>query len=404
MPRDLRGTPKEKELFEALGDLHNPTAQLFSDLFARHKDAPEKYRTDDLINIGPAQSKFVKPNSTTTVGIYIVNKFLLEPVEVLGYVNKTFDDKNWGKVEDTIAAALLAGDITQETASRFIDRTQFLLGGPLAHIINPSITKAITELPPSAAALKKKLLKDHEAELRANNPTVAAKIEKEVTAEAMRVMEEKNDPAMGFFESGAIDPYNNYKTMFVMKGAIKDNTGESPTGYKIVTSNYNEGIAKKDMPTIADSLVTSAYSKGVMTQDSGYDGKKLNVLFQAIKLQPQGSDCGTKQYLKTVITNRHLYRYIFENGKLILLDQSNIDKYKGKVCNLRTPLHCHAPDPEYCSVCVGQRPYRVGIHNIGLTFNIISGATLNASMKAFHDIRVKTYNVTDDDLLRYVKV
>ena len=124
MPRDLRGTPKEKELFEALGDLHNPTAQLLSDLFARHKDSSEKYRTDDLISIGPAQSKFVKPDSTTTVGIYIVNKFLLEPVEVLGYVNKTFDDKNWGKVEDIIAAALLAGDITQETASRFIDRTQ----------------------------------------------------------------------------------------------------------------------------------------------------------------------------------------------------------------------------------------------------------------------------------------
>ena len=43
MPRDIRNTKKNQELFEILGDMSNPTVDQFATLFARHKDAPEKY-------------------------------------------------------------------------------------------------------------------------------------------------------------------------------------------------------------------------------------------------------------------------------------------------------------------------------------------------------------------------
>lgn len=403
MGRDLRGTKAQEELFVKLGDMENPTAHLFADLFAKFKDRDAAYYVDDIIEIGPKQSPYVKNKSITTVGIYILNKFLIEDFQVFGYINKTFTQSVWETLESSIAAALVANDIKQEQVCKFIDKSQYLLGGPLAHIINPSLSSAILSLPPKATKTREKMVKENEDGLKSNDPQVSTKIERAVVKEALEEMDAKHDPCLAFFESGAIDPYNNYKTMFVMKGAIKDNTGESPTGYKIVQSNYNDGITKEDMPVIADSLVTSAYNKGVSTQDSGTLGKKYNAVFQRVRLQEAGTDCGTKKYLFTKITKRHLYRYIVEGGKLVLLTDENIDKYIGKVCALRSPIHCHAPDPQYCNICVGERPYRTDNYNIGLTFNIVSGSTLNASMKSFHDVTIKYYHVTIDDLMKYVK-
>ena len=402
MPRDIRNTPLQTAYFEALGDLHNPTAQMFADLFAAHKDSPPKYHVDDMIIIGPEQSPFVKENSTTTCGIYLFNKFILEPLKIFGYVNKPFGSKELGALEDGISDGLMQKDITPAQAAEYIDRLQFLLGGPLAHLINPSINPDIMTLPPQAAALKKKLLAENKAGIEANDPQTSSKIEKEVTKVAMDWMNERNDPSLSFFKSGAIDPYNNYRTMFVMKGAVKDNTGESPTGYKIVTSEYDNGISKEDMPKIADTVVTSSYNSGVATQDSGYMGKKYNTILQRVKLMERGSDCKTPDTLQTVITNRHLYRYIMENGKPVCLTPEVIDKYKGKVCKLRSPLHCHAKDPYYCNVCMGDRLYDIGVHNIGLTVSILSGATLNAALKTKHNVTVGTYTIKEEDILKYV--
>lgn len=402
MPRDIRNTPLQTAYFEILGDLHNPTAQMFADLFAAHKDSPPKYHVDDMIIIGPEQSPFVKENSTTTCGIYLFNKFILEPLKIFGYVNKPFGSKELGALEDGISDGLMQKDITPAQAAEYIDRLQFLLGGPLAHLINPSINPDIMTLPPQAAALKKKLLAENKAGIEANDPQTSSKIEKEVTKVAMDWMNERNDPSLSFFKSGAIDPYNNYRTMFVMKGAVKDNTGESPTGYKIVTSEYDNGISKEDMPKIADTVVTSSYNSGVATQDSGYMGKKYNTILQRVKLMERGSDCKTPDTLQTVITNRHLYRYIMENGKPVCLTPEVIDKYKGKVCKLRSPLHCHAKDPYYCNVCMGDRLYDIGVHNIGLTVSILSGATLNAALKTKHNVTVGTYTIKEEDILKYV--
>ena len=402
MPRDIRNTPAQTAYFEALGDLHNPTAQMFADLFAAHKDSPPKYHVDDMIIIGPEQSPFVKENSSTTCGIYLFNKFILEPLKIFGYVNKHFGKKELYALEDGISDGLMQKDLTTEQVAEFIDRLQFLLGGPLAHLINPSINPDIMTLPPQAAALKKKLLAENKAGIEANDPQTSSKIEKEVTKVAMDWMNERNDPSLSFFKSGAIDPYNNYRTMFVMKGAVKDNTGESPTGYKIVTSEYDNGITKEDMPKIADTVVTSSYNSGVATQDSGYMGKKYNTILQRVKLLERGSDCKTPDTFQTVITNRHIYRYIMENGKPVCLTPEVIDKYKGKVCKLRSPLHCHAKDPYYCNICMGDRLYDIGVHNVGLTVSILSGATLNAALKTKHNVTVGTYTIKEEDILKYV--
>lgn len=406
MPRDIRNTKLQSEFFDLFLDtetINNPSAELFSNLFARHKDGLPKFYVDDIISIGPPQSPFVKENTSTTIGIFIVNKFILEPLKVFGYVNHPFDDKTIGRMEDGVADALMQKEISVDQAAEYINRCQYLFGGPLAHLINPSINPDIMTLPPAAAALKKKLLEENKEGIEKNDPQVSSKIEKEVTKVAMDWMNDRNDPSLSFFKSGAIDPYNNYRTMFVMKGAVKDNTGESPTGYKIVTSEYDNGISKEDMPKIADTVVTSSYNSGVATQDSGYMGKKYNTVLQRIKLLEKGSDCKSTDTLNVVITNKHLYRYIIDGNKLVCLTPDVIDKYKGKVCKLRSPLHCHAKDPYYCNVCMGDRLYDIGVHNVGLTVSIMSGATLNAALKTKHNVTVGTYNIKLSDILKYVK-
>ena len=403
MAKDIRGTKAQDEFFKIVGDLANPTSHMFAELFARHKKSPPKYSVDDIIEIGPEHYPGVNPKSATTIGLYIFNKFIMESMPVFGYINKPITKDVFENLESQLAAALVAKDIKQEQVCEFLNRTQYLFGGPLAHIINPSMSYTILNLPPDAKRMKAKLVEENRERLDQNDPEASATIEKQVVKTALDSMHKTNDPALALFDSGAIDPYNNYRTMFVQKGAIADNTGMSPTGYKIVKSSYDEGVSKEDLPKIADSVVTTAYSSGVATQDSGSLGKKYNVLLQNVTIQENGSDCATKDTIDMKITSRYMYRYIVEGGKLIQLTPENIDKYKGKVCKLRSPIRCKAQNPEYCSVCMGERLYRIGVKNVGQIFNTVSGSTLNAALKKKHDVSVKLYTCSVADILKYVE-
>lgn len=399
---------QKKEFMDIIGpDIKKIDAIKLSKLFAYHKNGGCMYSVTDMMTIGPEDSKFVKPNTLTTVGIFLVNKFLFEELEIFGYINKTITGKVNGKIESSLAKALADGKITWEQYARYIDSAQWILGGPLAMIVNTSLSKTVLTLPPEAARLRKKLLAENKDALATNDPAVSSKIEHAVVDQALKEMRVTDDPAIALFDAGCgIDPYNQYKTIMVMKGAIQDNTGDSPTGYKIITSNYDTGITKEDMPKIADAVVTTAYSTGVSTQDSGANNKRFNNMSQRIRLLAHGSDCGNKDYddvfLSPVIAENFIYRYIVENGKLKMLTSDNIKNYVGKTVKMRTANHCKAPDPCYCNVCVGERSYRIGIRNIGFTFMTISGSTLNASLKKKHDVSLHFYDVSVEEILKYV--
>ncbi len=402
-------TPKQQEeAFTIMGDVTNLDADRICRLFGRFLDKETKksevrFFLDDIITISSKDSPFVKDGSVTTLGIYITNKFLIEDLKIFGYINKPFNKSVHGKINDAMASAMPMGDITPQQFANYIDRCQYLFGGPLSFIVGTSVSETLLTLPPMATKRLHTLLDEHQPELQANDPQVAAHIEKEVVTVALGEMRKKDDPAMALFDSGCgVDPYNNYKTICVMKGAIVDNTGESPTGYKVVTSNYDTGITKEDMPKIADTVVTSSYSSGVATQDSGANGKKYNALFQNVRLQARGSDCGTKQYLMVKITDKYMFRYVMSGGKPVLITPENFKQFEGRIMPIRSGVYCKAKSPEYCATCIGARPYQVGIRNFGLTFMTIAGSTLNASLKKKHDVSIKMYKITMDDLMKYV--
>ena len=408
MPQRMLNEAQTRAFLNSFGNPFTLTSQNLTKLFSHYRKTGTAYYTDDLLYIGPNDSPFVKEHSLTTVGTYIVNRFIVEDLKVFGYINKTFNKKIIGKLEDGIATALLEDDITIEQVYQYIDRTQFLFGGTVAHIINPSLSSAILNLPPSAKKLREKLIEENKEAIDAGDPIISHDVEVKVCDDALKTIRALNDPAMDIFDSGSgVDFYNNYKTMFVMKGAVMDNTGEYASGYKTITSNYDSGISKEDMPKIADSLPTSAYSKGVSTQDSGYSGKKYNNMYQRTRVGPRGSDCGTTFTREVEITSGNAgeyskYYFIMEKGKPKMLTPKNIKDYIGKRVQLRTPEGCKYKEPCYCNVCIGDLPYRIDTQNIGLQFNILTGALLNANMKKFHDITIKTYAVDiNNDLLRY---
>lgn len=415
MSRDLRGTPKEKKFYEAFGDPIKITANVLVNMFAMFKNKETgkmeiDYYPDDLITVTEKEFPGVKP-TMTTVGIYIANKAITEDLKVVGYVNKPFSKKTIGKLDEIVAAALLADDITQEQCFHYIDACQWLFGGKLAHIINPSLSANILRLPPEAKKLKNQLIKENEkALLEDNDPIVASRIEKEVTTKALEEMRKKKDPAMDLFDSKCgVDPYNNYKVMFVMKGAVKDNTGIYPSGYKVATSDYDNGLSIEDQAKVADNLVTSSYASGVKTQDAGYQGKKFNATKQNIRLGPRGSDCKTTDTEDILITEKNAdewgqYHFIMESGAPVMLTPKTVGKYIGKHVKMRVPDRCKMKNDCYCNVCFGDRSYRIDVTNIGLAMNIACGAMLNASLKTKHDTTIKSYELDPDrDFLMFAK-
>lgn len=413
MGRDLRGTPKEKQFYEMLGDPITVNAGVLVDMFARYHN-PETgkdeiaFYPDDIITVTEEEYPGVKP-TTTTIGIFIANKAITEDLKVVGYINKTFNGKLLDKLSDAVAAALLADDITLEQCFHYIDNTQWLFGGKVAHIINTSLSANIMRLPPDAKKLRDELIKkNHDKLLIENDPLVSAEIERAVTSKAMEDLRKANDPAMAIFDSGCgVDPYNNYKTMFVMKGAVKDNTGLYSSGYKIATSDYDRGVTIEDQAKVADNLVTSSYASGVKTQDAGYSAKKFNMMYQNISLGPRGSDCGTTDTEEILIDDGNAeewgnYHFIMEGGKPVMLTPDSVKSYIGKKVHMRVPDRCKMKGSQYCNVCFGDRSYRIDVTNVGLAMNIACGAMLNASLKTKHDTTIKPYTIEiERDLMMF---
>ena len=374
--------------------------ELFGDFEGNGKP---KYNPYDTITVPPGYYN-IKPGQKnkkpchTTIGIWIFNKCFIEPNfnHLFGYINEEIDSKKFGELNDEISYALLEGETTVEALQDFIQKGQFYM--KFAAVLSPSVSIDMITINNKINSKKLELVKKNQEAILAGNAEVINQIEKELIDYAKDIL--KDDPTYDVFASGAgPDWKNNFKNMFISRGAVKD--PDPDKGYNIIMSSFMDSIRKDEFIMLANTLTAGPYSRANKTQIGGYWEKLVLSATQHITLGEPGSDCGTKKTITVTLDKDtikdFMYSYIVDGGKLVELTRKNKDKYFNKTVKIRYSALCENKPSGgkvcICNKCVGNLPYRLTtnkdgtkhIENFGAATPQLMSRIKNINMKAFHE-------------------
>lgn len=335
---------------------------------------------------------------TTTIGIWVFNIFFLRDFGFSflfdGYINKNINKDLFEDINQTLVYALAEDKIDSDRYIKFLNYTQFFM--PYETILSPNHTEKIITCTKQIDKKKKELLKVYGEDIKKGNVVVAEKMEKELLDYAKELL--GDDPGLDVYMSGAGGSFgNNFKNMYVMKGAMRDPDPNAKQEYNIATSNFFDGISADEYSMIANTLANGPYSRAKKTQVGGHWEKLFGSAFQHIRLDEPGSDCGTDKGIEVVLTKKNLPMYIYNyiiksNGELEELTSDNADKYLGKKVKMRFSIFCKSKTG-YCNKCIGNFFYRRGGENIGLATIQIPSTLKVRMLKQFHDSTIKTSEI-----------
>lgn len=371
------------------------TMSFIAENFGLINDKPKFNTYDEFIVPAGAYGKGTKKNKKpfrTSVGKWYFNKIFIEDelFDIFQWVDEPITTGQMKKLNSAISEAIVEDRLPLEALKNFEMKTQKIM--PCVVIFSPNFSMDMLTFSRTIDPKRKELLKKYEREIAAGDEIIADKITAELLEYASEVL--KDDPAMDMFRSGAGGSFdNNFKNMYIMKGAIKD--PDPLKGYNIVTSNYTDGISKEDYPLIANSLAAGPYKRGRKTQIGGFWEKLFIQAFQHVRLGEPGSDCGTENTIEITVTNKNIdsimYCYVKEGNRLTEITSENKEKFIGKTIRIRFSSLCeYTKEPGcICNKCAGNLFYRTGIRNIGTATPQIPSTLKNISMKAFHDSTVR---------------
>lgn len=383
------------------------TTSFINDLFGEFESG-RRFNPYDIITIpadsyGTAGKRNKKP-FVTTVGIWVFNKYFIEPhlFDLFKYINKTVDKKIFKNINNKISECVLEDKLPIEAMKDFMMKTQKAM--PYISILAPNYTDKMLECTVIIDKKKKELLAKYKEQLDAGDAVVADKVEKELLNFAIDYM--GDDPSMDMFISGARGTIgNNFKNMFVMKGVIKDPDPNAKQKYKVAQSNYIDGIIPEEYALFANSLAAGPYARAKKTESGGYLEKLFLRAFQHLTLDPPGSNCGTKRYLEVELSPKNIglwmYSYVIgPGGQLTEITSDNKDKYIGKKVKLRFSALCESKTG-ICNKCMGNLYYRLGYkQNAGTSLTQIPSVQKNISMKAFHDSTQQLYTMDLEEVFQ----
>lgn len=386
------------------------TTSFIMENFADFGNGP-KFQPYDLIEVPigayggklpDGKEKHNKNKFVTGVGRLVFNKFFFESEPELllyvGYIDADVTKKLYGKTLNKLGYLMMEDKVSEETYKRFCKKSQKMM--PYVSVLSPNHSDNMLTITKKINKRKEQLLKEHAAELAAKDDN-AVKVFDQISNELLDYARElmKDDPAMDMFASGAGGSFeNNFKNMFIMRGAVKDPTPNK--GYNLITSNYVDGISKDEYSAIANTLAAGPYARSKKTEVGGYWEKLFMAAFQHIVLLDPGSDCGTDRYIEMDVTEKNIdgimYSYVIEGSKLVEITSENRDKYIGKHIKLRFSSMCKAKNG-ICNKCAGNLFYRLGIKNVGAATPQIPSKLKLLSMKLFHDDQL---NFTEMDPMK----
>lgn len=356
----------------------------------------QRFNSYDLVEI-PANSygpegKKNKNKFVTTIGAFIFNKCFIEKdlFNLFQYIDEPLTSKKYEELNDKMSYAVLEDEITIPVLRRFIMKTQKYQ--PYVHILTPNHTMMMLLVTKKVNKRKSELLKKYHKELEMGNEKIADIMEKELLNYATELLQD--DPSMDVYNSGAKGSIgNNFKNLFVMRGAIKD---PDPTkGYNIVTSSYMSGIKKEEYVDIANSLAAGPFARAKKTEIGGYWEKLFLIAFQHVISDEPGSDCKTNRHILVDVTKNNIkelmYNFVIEGNKLVEITSKNMNRFIGTTIKMRFVSMCENKKP--CNMCIGTLFYRLGIRNIGITTPQIPSKLKNRSMKSFHDSSVTFHQI-----------
>lgn len=394
--------PKDIEYLVGIKEEECTKLSFAMDMFGDFDDK-RRFNTYDTVTIpsgsyGPEGNKNINPINTT-VGIWVFNKAFIEKelFDLFGYINKPITSKVFKEINKKMSYAVMEDKLPLDAIKRYIMKTEKFQ--PYCNILSTSITENMLSIPKAIAKKKQELLKKYEKELATNDPIVSQKIEKELIEECKVLL--KDDPSVDMINSGAkIDWGNNFKNMFVMRGASKNPDPLNPNGeYTIIKSDFTTGITPDEYAAFADSLTAGPYARAKKTADGGAMEKTFVKALEHLYILPAGSDCGTKRTKTVTLTKDNIddwmYSYIVESGnKLVELTSDNRDSYLGKKVKFRYSGLCES-EKGICNKCAGNLFTRLGIKNVGVASYVIPASIKLKSMKTFHDNTIKIFDMGD---------
>ena len=372
--------------YTAKRDAENPFAvnePKFNTMWKLHLDANE------YINKEPVD---------THVGIFLFNKLFIEgTVEDAipnGYYNEVITAGKFKKLMSLISEGIMNEVIPiVPNIYNFLRNYEFW-SLKLVTVFSPSFTSKMLSRNPQVEAAKKEVLDGIE------NEDVTTMVNAEDKLVDMVDKITAGDPGKTVFNSGARGSFeNDYKNMMVSVGPTQNPvTGE----YDFIKSSYLGGISKQDLAAAGNIIINAEYPKALGTAKGGYLTKQFYAVFQNIVYGEPGSDCHTNQGLIVEVTKDNIGDYIdqYAFGKTgpVLISKENAQNWIGKKIKVRSPMFC--TDECICNKCAGERFYKLGIRNAGLTTNNISSRILNSSLKLRHSLKIKLNTANLDTILR----
>lgn len=370
------------------------TASFIYSLFGEY-NGTSKCNPYDFIDIpagsyGP-KNKMNKNPFKTTVGLWLFNKWFIEPelFDLFGYINKTINKDQLSEMNQELSYALMEDRVTIDVFKRYLMKTQFTM--QFVTTLAPNYSNELLNITTAINKRKAELIKKHKDKLDAGDTVVANQIETELINYAKELLQD--DPAMDIFLSGARSNIpNHFKNLFVWKGATRDPNPDAKQPYRIATSNYVDGIKKEEYSLYCNSGIDGAYSRGKKTEHGGYLENLATKAYNDVILGEPGSDCKTDRYVEVVLPTKKLNQYMYNNiigpgGRLIELNSQNMHEYAGKKVKMRMAYLCQNERP--CNACAGNFFFKLGIKNVGLTLMQVFSIYKNKAMKSFHDNTVK---------------
>lgn len=354
-------------------------------------DGVRKYNHWDIIEVpegyyGPEHRKN-KNSFKTTLGIWVWNKLFIESelFDVFKYVNKQIDGDVLSDINTQLSYAVVENKVPLDALKRFIMKGQILMR--LVTAFSPSFTDTLLTIDELIKDEKQKILDEYKDRLDRGDEVASAEVEAKLIALAKSKL--KDDESLDVYLSKARGSiHNNFKNLFLYKGAYQRPDGS----FKVIKSNYMNGISKEDYADVANSLVAGPYGRAKKTEVMGYVEKQFVSAYQHVKTV-HGTDCGTTKHVSIKLDNSniadYMYSYIInDNGTLTELTSDVVDKYLGKTVNLRFSSLCESKG-YICNVCAGNLFNRLGVDTIGIQTAVAPSKLKNFSMKSFHDSTIK---------------